>query len=277
MLIIKFDMQLEIARPKVTVYGQPIQPGGQTLTLFLNTVGSIFFLSGVALAFGNKTGRFVTFPFSGFTAMVICGILVRASNASKKRNSLPAMAGRFSSNPSGGSPALDSQIKYKSFAEVPWFRREPNGIKVLLLLVFSPALLALCIIALTGEVYGNAYGKNGNLVSWGIASKSAAILLLFAQLSLAAIYCAADKSDGHQSGEIRSAQPIQVAPVLQPEAPSLPPQAHVHPAPASVQPDSQFDFKSFTLCFLVIGLLVFLFIALPDRHETQGWDSRQDV
>ena len=181
-------MQPEITRPGAADCAQPIQPGGRTLKLFRSTAGAIFFLLGVALAFGNKTGRFVTFPFSGFTAMAICGILVRANNASKQRNSLPAREARFSPNPSGVPRALDTQIKYKSFAEVPWFRREPNGIRVLLLLVFSPALLALCIIALTGDVCRNAHDKNGNLVSWGIASKSAAILLLFAQLSLAAIY-----------------------------------------------------------------------------------------
>jgi hypothetical protein len=273
----RINMQPEIQRPGATDYGQPIQPGGQTLKLFLNAVGAIFFLLGVALAFGNKTGRFVTFPFSGFTAMAICGILAKASNASKKINSLPAMMGRFSSNPSDVPPALDSPIKYKFFAQVPWFRREPSGMVVLLLLVFSPALLALCIVALTGDVCRNAYDKNGNLVSWGIASKSAAILLLFAQLCLAAIYYETNKPDGHQPGKIQSAQPTLVAPVLQPEAPPTPPQAHAGPAPASAQPDSQFDFRSFTLCFLVIGLLIFLFAALPDRHETQGWDSGQDV
>ncbi|MGA2870991.1 MAG: hypothetical protein ABSF34_17755, partial [Verrucomicrobiota bacterium] len=224
-----------------------------------------------------KTGRFVTFPFSGFTAMGICGILARANNANKKGNSLPAQEGGFSPNPPDVSSAFDSQIKYKSFAEVPWFRREPNGIIVLLLLVFPPALLALCIIAFTGDVCRNAYDKNGNLVTWGIASKSAAIILLFAQLSLAAIYYETNKSDGLQSGEIQSAQPTQVTPVLQPEAPSSRPQGHAGPAPVSVQPDFQFDFRSFTLCFIVVGLLVFLFTALPDRHETQGWDSGEDV
>ena len=268
-------MRAEIPRPRATDYGQPIQPGGKTLKLFINTFGTIFFLLGAALAFGNKTGRFVTFPFSGFSAMAICGILVRVRNASGKRKSLPAREGGFSPNPPDVSPVWDSQIKYKSLAEVPWFRREPEGITVLLLLVFPPALLALCILALTGDVYRNACDKNGNLVTWGITSKSAAILLLFAQLGLAVIYYEANKSGGHQSGEIKSAQPTQVAPVLQPEAP--PPQAHAAPAPASAQPDLQFDFRSFTLRFLVIGLMVFLFTALPDRHETQGWDSGQDV
>jgi hypothetical protein len=172
---------------------------------------------------------------------------------------------------------LDSPIKYKFFAQVPWFRREPSGMVVLLLLVFSPALLALCIVAMTGDVCRNAYDKNGSLVSWGIASKSAAILLLFAQLSLAAVYYEANKPAGHQLGEMRSAQPTQVAPVLRLESPPLPRQAHAGPAPTPAQPDSQFDLRSFTLCFLVIGLLVFLFAALPDLHETQGGDSGQDV
>ena len=270
-------MQPENPGPRAIDCDQPIQPGGKTLKLFINTVGAIFFLLGVALAFGNRTGRFVTFPFSGFTAMAICGILARMGNANEKEKSLLAKEGGFSPNPSDVSPVLDSQIKYKSLAEVPRFRREPNGIIVLLALVFSPALLALCIIALTGDVYRNAYDKNGNLVSWGIASKSAAILLLLAQLSLAVIYYEANKSGGHQSGEIQSAQSTQVASVLQLEAPPSTPQGHADPAPASAQPDPQFDFKSFTLCFLVVGLLVFLFTALPDRHETQGWDSGQDV
>lgn len=266
-------MLAEIPRPRATDYGQPIQSGGQRLKVFLKTVGAIFFLLGVALAFGNKTGRFVTFPFSGFTAMAICGILVRASNANKERKSLPVREDGFSPNPPDVSPVWDSQIKYKSLTEVPGFRREPEGITALLLLVFPPALLALCIIALTGGVYRNACDKNGNLVIWGITSKSAAILLLFAQLGLAVIYYEANKSGDNQSGGIQSTQQTQIAPVLQPESQPSRPQAHVAPAPASAQPDPQFDFKSFTLCFLVVGLLVFLFTALPERHETRGSKS----
>jgi hypothetical protein len=270
-------MQPENPRPRAIHCEQPIQPGGKTLKLFLNTVGAIFFLLGIALAFGNRSGRFVTFPFSGFTAMAICGILVRAGNTDEKRKSSPVSDDGVSPNPADVSPVWDSQIKYKSLAQVPWFRREPKGIIVLLVLVFSPALLALCIIALTGDVCRNADDKHGKLVTWGSASKGAAILLLFAQLGLAAIYYEANKSAGHPSGEIQSTHPTQVAPGLQPDAPPPRPQARAGPAPASAQPDSQFDFKSFTLCFIVIGLLVFLFAVLPDRHETQGWDSGQDV
>jgi hypothetical protein len=270
-------MQTEILRPSATDYDQPIQPGGQTLKSLTNAAGVIFFLLGAALAIGNKTGRFVTFPFSGFTAMVICGILTRASNANGKRSSSPAKEGGFRPNPSDVSPVLDSRIKYKYLTEVPWFRREPEGITVLLLLVFSPALLALCIIALTGDVCRNAYDKNGNLVTWGIASKSAAILLLFTQLGLAVIYYEANKSGGHQSGGIQSAQQTQVAPVLQSEAPSPRPQAQAALATASAQADRQFDFRSFTLCFLVTGLVIFLLMVLPDRNGTQGWNLGQNV
>jgi hypothetical protein len=265
-------MQTEIERPSATDYAPHIQPGGQTLKLFANTAGVILFLLGIALAIGNKTGRFVTFPFSGFTAMGLCGILVRVSNANEKRKSWLTRQAGLSPNPSAPSPVWHSTIKYNSLAEVPWFRREPEGITVLWLLVFSPALLALCIIALTGDIFRNAYDKNGHLVTWGIASKTAAILLLFTQLGLSVIYYEANKS-----GEIQSAQQTQVAPALQREAPSPRAQAHAAPAPASAQPDWQFDYRSFTLCFVVTGFVIFLFTVLPDRNETQGWNSGQGV
>lgn len=263
-------MQPESPGLSATDYDPLIQPEGKTLKLLINTAGVIFFLLGAALAIGNKTGRFVTFPFSGFVAMAICGILVKASNANGRRMSLPAKDGRSSPIPSDPSPVADSKIRFNSLAEVPWFRREPEGIAVLLLLVFSPALLALCLIALTGDIFRNAHDKNGHLVTWGIASKSAAILLLFTQLGLAVIYYEANKSGRNQSGEIQSAQQIKVARILQPEVPPPLRQAHAAHAPASAEPDSPFDFRSFTLCFLVIGLMVFLFIVLPDWNETPG-------
>jgi hypothetical protein len=59
-------------------------------------------------------------------------------------------------------------MKYKTYEEVPWFRREPGAL-VFLLAIFgcSPIVVALCVIALTGDVYKNSYEKEGNLAVWG--------------------------------------------------------------------------------------------------------------
>jgi len=128
----------------------------------------------------------------------------------------------------------DSKNKYKTFAEVPWFRREPGPITLLLLLVFSPVLLALCIIALTGDVYRNAYDKNGNLVTWGIANKIAAILILLTQFALGVVYYEAKQTE-HPSNS-QTAQQTQVAPVSQQETPQPQQQTEATPETAQAQP-----------------------------------------
>jgi hypothetical protein len=72
-------------------------------------------------------------------------------------------------------------MQYKSYEDVPWYRREPGALVFLLALLFTPVTLALCIIALTGDVYKNAYDKEGRLEKWGVGNKIAAVLILLIQ------------------------------------------------------------------------------------------------
>jgi hypothetical protein len=71
--------------------------------------------------------------------------------------------------------------KYKTYEEVPWHRREPGALVFAMVLLFAPVTVALCLIALTGEVYRNAYDKHGNLEVWGPGNKMAAVLILLLQ------------------------------------------------------------------------------------------------
>ena len=73
-------------------------------------------------------------------------------------------------------------MAYKTYDEVPSYRREPGALVFLLALVFTPVTIALCVIALTGDVYRNAYDKDGRLMSWGVGNKIAAVLILLLQL-----------------------------------------------------------------------------------------------
>jgi hypothetical protein len=75
-------------------------------------------------------------------------------------------------------------MKYKTYEEVPWFRREPGALVFLLALFCSPIIIALCVIALTGDVYKNSYDKEGNLAVWGIGNKIAAVLILIIQTAM---------------------------------------------------------------------------------------------
>jgi hypothetical protein len=73
-------------------------------------------------------------------------------------------------------------MKYKTYEDVPWYRREPGTLVLLLaLLGCSPIILALCVIALTGDVYKNSYDKDGNLQVWGSGNKVAAVFILLIQ------------------------------------------------------------------------------------------------
>ena len=73
-------------------------------------------------------------------------------------------------------------MTYKSFGEVPWYRREPGALVFLMAIFFTPVTLALCVIALTGDVYRDAYDKEGKLQVWGFGNKVAAVLILLIQL-----------------------------------------------------------------------------------------------
>jgi hypothetical protein len=75
-------------------------------------------------------------------------------------------------------------MAYKTYEEVPWYRREPGALVFLLTLLCTPVTLALCFIALTGDVYRNAYDSEGRLIKWGVGNKIAAVLILLIQLFL---------------------------------------------------------------------------------------------
>jgi len=53
--------------------------------------------------------------------------------------------------------------KYRTYKEVPWYRREPGFVALIFALFCTPVVLALCLICLTGDVYRNDYDKDGNL------------------------------------------------------------------------------------------------------------------
>ena len=72
-------------------------------------------------------------------------------------------------------------MKYATYAEVPWYRREPGALTFLAAILFLPVIIALCIICLTGDVYKNSHDKQGNLQVWGIGNKVAAVFILIIQ------------------------------------------------------------------------------------------------
>jgi len=72
-------------------------------------------------------------------------------------------------------------MKHTSYEDVPWFRREPGALVFLLAIFFTPVTIALCIIALTGDVYKHGYDSEGNLQTWGVGNKVAAVLILLIQ------------------------------------------------------------------------------------------------
>ena len=82
---------------------------------------------------------------------------------------------------SSGNAIQRLATKYETYEEVPWHRREPGALVFLLVLLFTPITVALCIIALTGDVYRKAYDEDGNLQVWGPGNKVAAVLILLLQ------------------------------------------------------------------------------------------------
>ncbi|HEY1661707.1 MAG TPA: hypothetical protein VGI03_04750 [Verrucomicrobiae bacterium] len=87
-------------------------------------------------------------------------------------------AGASLQNQQPASQHSSNEAKYRTFSEVPWFRREPGPITFLLALIFMPILLAICIVALTGDIYRNAYDQDGKLIVWGTGNKVAAVVIL---------------------------------------------------------------------------------------------------
>jgi hypothetical protein len=72
---------------------------------------------------------------------------------------------------------------YKSYEDVPWYRRSgPVGAITFLGLCFGPAILFSCIVVLTGEVYTNKKDPSGNLITWSVGNKVAAVIILIIQV-----------------------------------------------------------------------------------------------
>jgi hypothetical protein len=70
---------------------------------------------------------------------------------------------------------------YAKYEDVPWYRREPGAVVLLLALVFAPVTIALCVIALSGDVYKKQTDESGKLKVWGVGNKIAAVVILVLQ------------------------------------------------------------------------------------------------
>jgi hypothetical protein len=79
-------------------------------------------------------------------------------------------------------------LKYKTYDEVPWYRREPSGLVFLAALIFAPVSFALCVVCLTGDVYRESYDEEGNLQVWGVGNKIAAVLIPIVQIGFTVLF-----------------------------------------------------------------------------------------
>jgi hypothetical protein len=79
-------------------------------------------------------------------------------------------------------PELPPQGLYRTYQDVPWFRRSPTNTAFILIALFTcglvPLTLATCVILLTGDVYYNSRDAQGNLAKWSFANKVVAVLIL---------------------------------------------------------------------------------------------------
>jgi hypothetical protein len=74
-------------------------------------------------------------------------------------------------------------MMYERYEDVPWYRRSgPVGTITFLGLVFSPAILFACIVALSGDVYTKKKDASGKLITWSFGNKIAAVIILVAQI-----------------------------------------------------------------------------------------------
>ncbi|QEG31374.1 hypothetical protein GobsT_61950 [Gemmata obscuriglobus] len=68
---------------------------------------------------------------------------------------------------------------YERYDDVPWYRKSPHvSLMTLGGIFFGFALVAVCILVLTGNVYSRKRDANGKLKVWGIGNKVAAVILL---------------------------------------------------------------------------------------------------
>jgi hypothetical protein len=70
------------------------------------------------------------------------------------------------------------------YQQLPWYRKSPYvSVFVLLGLCCSPAIIAVCVIVLTGEVYYNQPDvSSGGLKKWSYANKVVAFIILAIQI-----------------------------------------------------------------------------------------------
>jgi len=75
------------------------------------------------------------------------------------------------------SPSADDQ-----YLDLPWYRKSSYVSPLTLLgLCFGPAILVVCLIVLTGDVYYDKIDSTGKLQKWGGGNKVAAIIILGVQ------------------------------------------------------------------------------------------------
>jgi len=76
----------------------------------------------------------------------------------------------------------------QQYSNLPWYRKSAYVSWITALgLCCSPAILAVCIIVLTGEVYYNQMDATGNLKKWGYANKVVALIILAFQVLFYAV------------------------------------------------------------------------------------------
>jgi hypothetical protein len=78
-------------------------------------------------------------------------------------------------------------VEYAKYEDVPWYRREPGALVLLLAFVLAPVTIALCVIALTGDVYKKERDDSGKLRVWGVGNKVAAVTPRAAGIHLLAV------------------------------------------------------------------------------------------
>jgi len=75
----------------------------------------------------------------------------------------------------------------EQYDAIPWYRKSSYVSPITLLgLCCGPAILVVCIIVLTGDVYYDKRDGAGNLKKWGAANKVAAIIILGLQVLVTA-------------------------------------------------------------------------------------------
>jgi hypothetical protein len=80
------------------------------------------------------------------------------------------------------APLSPSEIAQR-YDQLPWYRKSSYVSPITLLgLCCGPAILVVCIIVLTGDVYYNQTDAAGHLKKWGYANKIVAIVILAVQI-----------------------------------------------------------------------------------------------